>query len=189
MSDKWIEVIKHVVKEDGKHCNTKSCSGCPIGTECSSGYHRPALLKQAAEKYLAKKGLENLTDALVENIINTPDEEILKEVEEEYGAPDVLANKMREIIGKAKESKMTTENAIKRLSDSEQELSYSQRLAITKLLKPKEKTCHWTFRFERETHLSYETECNRPFQLLYSDPNKSNYKYCPYCGGKIIRNQ
>ena len=50
------------------------------------------------------KVIENVVDSLVENIINTPDYEILKEVEEDYGDENYLANKMRGIIKKAKET-------------------------------------------------------------------------------------
>lgn len=46
--------------------------------------------------------LNNLSDAIVENIINTPDDEILNEVKEEYGDPLFKANSMREKIKKAK---------------------------------------------------------------------------------------
>lgn len=48
--------------------------------------------------------LDNLTDALVENIINTSDEDILQEVKEDYGDENYLANKMRGIVAKAKEN-------------------------------------------------------------------------------------
>lgn len=48
--------------------------------------------------------IERITDSLVENIINTPDAEILKEVEEDYGDKNYLADKMRNILEKAKKS-------------------------------------------------------------------------------------
>lgn len=49
-----------------------------------------------------KKKLNFLVDELIDNIINTPDEEILKEVEEDYGDSAFLANEMRATIEKCK---------------------------------------------------------------------------------------
>lgn len=46
--------------------------------------------------------LHRLADALVENIIETSDEEILKEVEEDHGDAQFVANKMRGIIADAR---------------------------------------------------------------------------------------
>ena len=43
-------------------------------------------------------GLSRIADALAENVINTPDAEILKEVEEDHGDPEYVANGMRAII-------------------------------------------------------------------------------------------
>lgn len=44
------------------------------------------------------KQLENLSDELIENIINTSDEEILKEVEEDYGDPLYESKRMKKIL-------------------------------------------------------------------------------------------
>jgi len=52
-----------------------------------------------------RQQLDRFTDGLVDNLINTPDEEILKEVEEEYGNPLYLANKARKILKKAQQEK------------------------------------------------------------------------------------
>lgn len=49
-----------------------------------------------------KQQLENLTDELIDNIINTPDKEILEGVKEDYGTSDFLANKVKKILEKAK---------------------------------------------------------------------------------------
>lgn len=57
-----------------------------------------------------EKQLENLSDALIENIINTPGDEILKEVEEDYGDPLYEANIMRGIIKSARNSTINKEN-------------------------------------------------------------------------------
>jgi hypothetical protein len=43
-------------------------------------------------------GLDNLADALTEDILNTPDDELLREVEEDYGDPRALANKFDQIL-------------------------------------------------------------------------------------------
>ena len=46
--------------------------------------------------------LNNLADGLVEDILNTSDEEILREVKEEYGNTAHIANSMRMIVEKSK---------------------------------------------------------------------------------------
>lgn len=47
-----------------------------------------------------KEELDRLSDELIDNIIKTPDSEILQEVKEDYGTSDYLANKFKEIMGK-----------------------------------------------------------------------------------------
>ncbi len=47
---------------------------------------------------MSEKKLENLTDELIDNIINTPDAEILDEVKEEYGDPAYQAKRVRELL-------------------------------------------------------------------------------------------
>jgi len=54
-----------------------------------------------SEKINISDQLKNLTDAIIDNIINTPDAEILKEVEEDYGDPSFLANGVLEILKKS----------------------------------------------------------------------------------------
>jgi len=46
--------------------------------------------------------IRKFADAITENIINTPDDEILGEVKEDHGDHEYEANIMRDIIGKAK---------------------------------------------------------------------------------------
>ena len=53
------------------------------------------------EELRIREQLNHLTDKLIDNIINTPDDEILKEVEEDYGDPAYEANKVRDIINKS----------------------------------------------------------------------------------------
>ena len=53
------------------------------------------------ESYIREQ-LNRLSDELIDNIINTPDAEILKEVEEDYGDPSFLANRAREILNKSR---------------------------------------------------------------------------------------
>jgi len=50
----------------------------------------------------SKKQLALLTNEMIDNVISTSDEDILKEVKEDYGSSDYEANKMREIIAKMK---------------------------------------------------------------------------------------
>ena len=42
--------------------------------------------------------LLNLADAMAEDILNTPDDEVLREVEEDFGAPRAPANKFDQIL-------------------------------------------------------------------------------------------
>lgn len=49
-----------------------------------------------------KQQFDYLTDELIDNIINTPDDEILKEVEEDYGSSDYLANNFEKYLKKLK---------------------------------------------------------------------------------------
>src|SRR5215510_226242 len=45
--------------------------------------------------------LLNLADAMAEDIFNTPDDEVLREVEEDFGDPRGLANKFDQILERA----------------------------------------------------------------------------------------
>jgi uncharacterized protein (UPF0332 family) len=66
--------------------------------------------KHSGKKYLfdqiipnveeLEKQLERFQDALIDDIINTPDDEILQEVKEEYVSSDYEANRFREILRK-----------------------------------------------------------------------------------------
>lgn len=42
--------------------------------------------------------IKNILDSIIDNIIKTPDDEILKEVKEDYGDPEYEANIMRKIV-------------------------------------------------------------------------------------------
>lgn len=42
-----------------------------------------------------KEQIDYLSEELIDNIVNTPDNEILKEVKEEYGDSSYVANTMR----------------------------------------------------------------------------------------------
>jgi hypothetical protein len=52
--------------------------------------------------------LDNLADALTEDILNTPDDELLREVEEDYGDPRALANKFDQILERAEKQVFET---------------------------------------------------------------------------------
>lgn len=54
------------------------------------------------EKIHIREQLNRLSDELIDNIINTPDVEILKEVEEDYGDPSFVANRVREMLKKSR---------------------------------------------------------------------------------------
>jgi hypothetical protein len=54
-----------------------------------------------SNKDVKQDALDNLADALTEDILNTPDDELLREVEEDYGDPRALANKFEQILERA----------------------------------------------------------------------------------------
>jgi uncharacterized protein YecT (DUF1311 family) len=54
-----------------------------------------------SNKDVKQDALNNLADALTEDILNTPDDELLREVEEDYGDPRALANKFDQILERA----------------------------------------------------------------------------------------
>ncbi|HDZ26827.1 hypothetical protein LCGC14_1861130 [marine sediment metagenome] len=49
-----------------------------------------------------REGLDNLADELIDNIIRTPDEEILNEVKEDCGDSAHDANRVRDLLDKSK---------------------------------------------------------------------------------------
>ncbi len=53
------------------------------------------------EESSIREQLNRLSDEMIDDIINTPDAEILREVKEEYGDPSFLANRAREILKKS----------------------------------------------------------------------------------------
>jgi uncharacterized protein YecT (DUF1311 family) len=54
-----------------------------------------------SNKDVKQDALDNLADALTEDILNTPDDELLREVEEDYGDRRALANKLDQILERA----------------------------------------------------------------------------------------
>lgn len=54
-----------------------------------------------SNKDVKQDALDNLADALTEDILNTPDDELLREVKEDYGDPRALANKFDQILERA----------------------------------------------------------------------------------------
>ena len=55
-------------------------------------------------KISIRKQFDNLTDELIEDIFNTPDSEILKEVKEDYGDKLYEVKRFKKILQKAKNS-------------------------------------------------------------------------------------
>jgi len=47
---------------------------------------------------------------------------------------------------------------------------------------PSPSTCTWK---ENEEYGMYETGCGNAFQTIEGDIEENNFKFCPYCGGKI----
>ena len=54
-----------------------------------------------SNKDVKQDALDNLADALTEDILHTPDDELLREVEEDYGDPRALADKFDQILERA----------------------------------------------------------------------------------------
>jgi hypothetical protein len=61
-----------------------------------------------SNKDVKQDALDNLADALTEDILNTPDNELLREVEEDYGDPRALANKFDQILERAEKQAFGT---------------------------------------------------------------------------------
>jgi len=59
-------------------------------------------------QHVKQDPLDNLADALTEDILNTPDDELLREVEEDYGDPRALANKFDQILERAEKQVFET---------------------------------------------------------------------------------
>ena len=57
-------------------------------------------IKHHGELPSVSEQLENLCDAMIDNIISTSDEEILQEVKDDYGNENFLADKARTILSK-----------------------------------------------------------------------------------------
>ena len=76
--------------------------------------------------------LENLADALTEDILNTPDDELLREVEEDYGNPRAMANKFDQLLeGAEKQVFGTARSAASPAAASPQERSSVLDLLIS----------------------------------------------------------
>src|SRR5262249_945757 len=58
-------------------------------------------VKDVSNKDVKQDALDNLADALTEDILNTPDDELLREVAEDYGDPRALASKFEQILERA----------------------------------------------------------------------------------------
>lgn len=44
------------------------------------------------------------------------------------------------------------------------------------------KPCEWKY---DEWHNNWETGCGHAHVFIADGPRQNNYKYCPYCGGKL----
>jgi hypothetical protein len=61
-----------------------------------------------SNKDIKQDAVDNLADALTEDILNTPDHEVLREVAEDYGDARALANKFDQILERAEEQVFET---------------------------------------------------------------------------------
>lgn len=61
-------------------------------------------------KQKKEEQLDRLSDELIDNIINTSDADILKEVEEDYSDPAYEANKVRDLLKKSRVKKRKHES-------------------------------------------------------------------------------
>ncbi len=95
-------------KVSSNHVNIL-CEGC-LEKKAIEIYKK--LIQENMSKYLKSKLIiseekslscvKRLADAITDDIVNTPDEEILKEVKEDYGNQEYEANIVRKIIWKVK---------------------------------------------------------------------------------------
>lgn len=46
-----------------------------------------------------------------------------------------------------------------------------------------QETCTWKL---DEEYQMYETGCGNAFECIEGDIEENNFKFCPYCGGKIV---
>jgi DNA-directed RNA polymerase subunit RPC12/RpoP len=46
-------------------------------------------------------------------------------------------------------------------------------------------TCTWKF-YEDEWSSYYETNCGRAYVFDFGTLTENNYKFCPYCGKRIV---
>ncbi len=90
-----------------------------------------------------REQLNRLTDELIDNIINTSDREILKEVEEDYDDPSFVANRVREILKKSqikagKNRLQSAREELKKLKNKDQKgagITSSFKEALSKFLR------------------------------------------------------
>jgi len=104
--------------------------------------------------------LDNLADALTEDILNTPDDELLREVEEDYGDPRALANKFDQILERAERQVFGTARPA---------VSPQVRSSVLDLLiSLPEETIRWVKGFDLGSHLSKFLSSLTPRTLAWS---------------------
>ena len=64
----------------------------------------PEFVGEIREEFTASQQLDNLEAALVEDILATPDEELIAEIIEDGGDPDAMAAQCQKIFGKVKDN-------------------------------------------------------------------------------------
>lgn len=87
------------------------------------------------EQNFLKDKFERLKEELIENLINTPDSEILNEVKEDYGDSSFIANKVREIMKnsqiKAGKSKLrAAKEELQKLDNKSPEITIEYKKSI-----------------------------------------------------------
>jgi uncharacterized protein YecT (DUF1311 family) len=80
-----------------------------------------------SDKDVKQDALDTLADALTEDILNTPDDELLREVEEDYGDRRALANKFDQIFERAEKQVFGTARPSAQLRSSVLDLAYRLR--------------------------------------------------------------
>jgi hypothetical protein len=80
-----------------------------------------------SNKDVKQDALDNLADALTEDILNTPDDQLFREVEEDYGDPHALANKFDQILERAEKQVSQTARPSPQVRSSVLDLPISLR--------------------------------------------------------------
>lgn len=76
-------------------------------------------------------------------------------------------------------------NEINRIAIENEDIvsdAWLTKIIIRHFPEPQEKVCSWV---ENDCGI-YETDCKEAFQFEAGQRHDNRFKFCPYCGGKIV---